>query len=73
MKTYYRRQPAKAIAVSQTSSASKWAMLLAATGLAFGAATMLRADSHEEITISHGYTNFGELKYPADKIGRAHV
>ena len=27
------------------------------------AATMAFGDSHEEVTVSHGYSNFGELKY----------
>ena len=37
-----------------------WGAALFIGGLAAGAAF---ADSHENITISHGYTNFGELKY----------
>ena len=61
-----RGNHAKAIAVSQTSSTLKWGMLLAGSVLAIGAATMVRAESHENIIVSHGYSNFGELKYPAD-------
>jgi microcin C transport system substrate-binding protein len=45
---------------------SKWALMLAGSVLAMGAATLVRADSHETIITSHGYTNFGELKYDAD-------
>lgn len=66
MKPKTRHQSAKALTVSQTSGYSKWTMLLAGSVLAIGAATMLRADGHENITVSHGYTNFGELKYAAD-------
>ncbi len=57
-----------AIAAVQFRSAgmSKWGLMLAGSVLAIGAATLVRADSHENITISHGYTNFGELMYPAD-------
>ncbi len=66
MKTTQRRQSTTAMAISRTRSASKWHIVLAGSVLAFGAATMLRAENHENITISHGYTNFGELMYPAD-------
>ncbi len=57
---------AKTAVKSQSVGLSKWAMLLAGSVLAIGAATLVRADSHEDVTTSHGYTNFGELKYPAD-------
>lgn len=57
---------AKAATQTQTSHAGKWGLMLAGSVLAIAAATMVDADSHENITISHGYTNFGELKYPAD-------
>lgn len=60
------RQTAKTVAASKTAHSSKWIMLLAGSVLAIGAATLVRADSHEEVITSHGYTNFGELKYPAD-------
>ena len=38
-------------------------------GLAIGAlaAAMAWGDGHEEVTISHGYSNFGELKYGPDE------
>jgi len=62
----YQRQTAKAVAATQSAQTSKWAMLLAGSILAIGAATFARADGHETIIESHGYTNFGELKYPAD-------
>lgn len=60
------RVTARAAAQSQQAGLSKWAMLLAGSVLAIGAATLVRAESHEEVTVSHGYTNFGELMYPAD-------
>lgn len=60
------RRPAKAAVQSQTAGLSKWGLMLAGSVLAIGAATLVRADSHENITISHGYTNFGELKYGPD-------
>ncbi|MGJ8612353.1 MAG: ABC transporter substrate-binding protein, partial [Octadecabacter sp.] len=60
------RSTAKAATQSQTAGLSKLAMVLAGSVLAIGAATLVDAESHENITISHGYTNFGELKYPAD-------
>ncbi|MBU2994237.1 extracellular solute-binding protein [Octadecabacter sp. 1_MG-2023] len=56
----------KAAVQTQQLGLSKWGMLLAGSVLVIGAASMLRADSHEEVIISHGYTNFGELKYPVD-------
>lgn len=34
--------------------------------LALGAAFAAYAETEETVTVSHGYTNFGELKYPAD-------
>lgn len=57
---------AKAAVARQASGVSKWGLMLAGSVLAIGAATLVKADSHEEIIVSHGYTNFGELKYPAD-------
>lgn len=62
------RSTAKAATQSQTAGLSKWGLMLAGSVLAIGAATLVRADGHEEITISHGYTNFGELKYPVDMV-----
>ncbi|MDA9208337.1 extracellular solute-binding protein [Octadecabacter sp.] len=66
MKTNTQRRSAKAVAASRKSDALKWSMFLAGSVLAIGAATLVRAEGHEEITVSHGYTNFGELKYSAD-------
>jgi len=60
------RSSAKVATQSRTTGLSRLGLLLAGSVLAIGAATLARAESHEEITISHGYTNFGELKYPAD-------
>lgn len=61
-----KTRPTKVAMQSQAAGLSKWGVMLAGSALAIGAATMLRADSHETIIISHGYANFGELKYPAD-------
>ncbi len=66
MKTNTQRRSAKAIAASRKSDALRWSMFLAGSVLAIGAATLVRAEGHEDVTTSHGYTNFGELKYPAD-------
>ena len=56
----------KSAAMTQSVGLQKWTMMLAGSVLAIGAATLVLADSHEEITISHGYANFGDLKYPAN-------
>lgn len=64
--TQARHTAAKAATQSQTTGVSKWAMMLAGSVLAIGAATLVRADSHDAIIESHGYTNFGNLKYAAD-------
>jgi len=60
------RSNARAIARARAAGLSKLGLMLAGSVLAIGAATLVRADGHEDITVSHGYTNFGELKYPAD-------
>ncbi|NNL19215.1 MAG: ABC transporter substrate-binding protein [Boseongicola sp.] len=64
------RRP-RAVALSakhaESRTALKWigaAGLIAGSALA--AATMARADGHEEIVVSHGYSFFGDLVYPAD-------
>lgn len=61
-------QPTRAAArvQSQSSGQLKWGLMLGASVLAIAGASLVKADSHEEITISHGYANFGELMYPAD-------
>lgn len=59
-------RPTKVRSKVQKSSVS---MIFATTTLLTGAALVAqgaRADSHDPITVSHGYSNFGELKYPAD-------
>ena len=66
-----QRHAAKAATKAQSLGESergilKWALMLAGSVLAMGAATLVRADGHETIISSHGYTNFGELKYGAD-------
>jgi len=65
-KRHTNAEASKAATQSKPMGLSKWSLMLAGSVLAIGAATLVRADSHEEITISHGFTNFGELKYPAD-------
>lgn len=64
------RRPAQArrpVVHRLESGLPKWGVLLAGSLLALGAAAGLaRADSHEEVTVSHGYSNFGELMYPTD-------
>ena len=60
------RKTAMAATRTKPSGLSKWSLMLAGSVLAIGAASLVRADSHEEVIVSHGYTNFGELKYPAD-------
>jgi len=62
--TQHRR--AKAVAQSQSLGGLNLSMLFAGSVLAIGAATLARADSHENVIVSHGYSNFGELRYPAD-------
>lgn len=48
---------------TQTQTWPQGLALLAGSLLAFGAATLVKA---EEVTVTHGYSNFGELHYPAD-------
>ncbi len=62
-----------AVTASRTLAPGRDAALLrltAAGALLAGAALVLagpaRAASHEEIIVSHGVTNFGDLKHPAD-------
>ena len=43
-------------------------MIRAAAPLALLLATAAWADQHEEVTVSHGYSNFGELKYGPDEV-----
>lgn len=45
----------------------KIATLLGAFAISgIGIASMAKADGHDPITVSHGYSFFGDLKYPAD-------
>ena len=61
----HRRTTTQAIAQARDDAAQRrtWWVLFA--GLAIGALAAATAwgDGHEEITVSHGYSNFGELKY----------
>ncbi|HCP80247.1 MAG TPA: ABC transporter substrate-binding protein [Octadecabacter sp.] len=66
--TKHQRCSAKVVTKPQNAGVSKLGLLLAGSLLAFGAATLVRAESHEEIIVSHGYTNFGELKYGPDMV-----
>jgi len=55
--------------IHSSDATARWKVWLMGSVLAVGAAFTAQqalADSHENITISHGFTNFGELKYPAD-------
>lgn len=60
------RTVARAETLGYREGLPRWGMLLAGSLLALGVAGTARGESHEQITVSHGYTNFGELKYPAD-------
>ena len=55
--------------IHSSDATARWKVWLMGSVLAVGAAIAAQdalADSHENITISHGFTNFGELRYPAD-------
>jgi len=71
--TRHPRRPATAQAATQTAGLPKWGAALAGSILLIGAAGLAKADNHEEVTISHGYANFGELMYPADMEHLAYV
>ncbi len=43
-----------------------WKMGLLALGLVSALALQARAENHEEMIVSHGYSFYGDLKYPAD-------
>ena len=51
----------------------KFGLVLVGAILATAAATHVRAERHEATITSHGYTNFGELKYGADIVHLAYV
>ena len=59
----------KVVRHDQRQAASRQWVLGSVLGVAaiWGASELL-ADGHENITVSHGYTNFGELKYGPDAI-----
>ena len=64
------RKPARAIAASRTGDApvKRW-MLGSLCGVAaLWAASEVFADAHDPVTVSHGYVNFGELKYGPDPV-----
>jgi len=60
-----RRPTAKCVAVSKDQLIQIKQWMLGSAIVAAGAlcAFDLRAEGHEEITVSHGFTNFGDLKY----------
>lgn len=64
-----RRPTAKCVAVSKDQSIQIKQWMLGSAIVAAGAlcAFDLRAEGHEEITVSHGFTNFGDLKYGPDE------
>jgi len=51
---------------AQAELVKRWLLGSVVFVAAAGVAGALFADSHEEITVSHAYSNFGEVKYPAD-------
>ena len=64
------RRP-RAVALSARHSENRLALKwFGLAGLVAGAllatVSMARADAHEEIIVSHGYSFFGDLVYPAD-------
>ena len=50
-----------------------WKLGLLALGLASALAVQARADGHAEMIVSHGYSFYGSLKYPADYTHFDHV
>lgn len=64
--TQTQLRSAKAATRTTSAGVSKLGLMFAGSVFAMMAASYVRADSHEEIIVSHGYTNFGDLKYPAD-------
>ncbi|SHH03837.1 microcin C transport system substrate-binding protein [Cognatiyoonia sediminum] len=63
------RPTAKCVAVCKDQSIQIKQWMLGSAIVAAGAlcAFDLRAEGHEEITVSHGFTNFGDLKYGPDE------
>lgn len=65
-----RHRPSDAIPISRSvSRAAKERIVALSLGtltLAVFTASAVFADSHENVTVSHGYSNFGELKYEAN-------
>lgn len=65
------RPQSKTVAAPRDRQASVWKhwVMGSVVGVtALWAATEVFADSHVSITVSHGYTNFGELKYGPDPV-----
>ncbi len=66
---YHRQARAIAKAADRRQHVLKHWLLGAVIGVgAVIAAGQLQAESHEEVTVSHGYVNFGELKYGPDDV-----
>lgn len=64
-----RPSQAKACSTECTDAITRVKTVLLGSAIVIGGALIASdalADSHENITISHGFTNFGELKYDAD-------
>ena len=59
------RHRARTLLISASRRAKQNALSLLCLSLSFflGGVALATAESHEEITVSHGYSNFGELKY----------
>ncbi len=68
MRNQDRLKQSRAIAASQEHAQTAWKWALGgAVGLSLIAAgSLVRAESHEVTTVSHGYSFFGDLKYGPD-------
>ncbi|MFQ3183148.1 MAG: microcin C transport system substrate-binding protein [Octadecabacter sp.] len=76
--TQTKRHAPKAATLMQSAGQTNYVMtklglILMGAILATVAATVVWADGHEATITSHGYTNFGELKYGADIAHLAYV
>ncbi len=66
MQTRCRRRTGEAIAQTDHLRAKVLYLICLTFSLLFLGIAAANAESHEEVTISHGYSNFGELKYGPD-------
>ena len=56
------------VATKEDVTLKRWVMGSVIGFAALWAASELAADAHENVTVSHGYTNFGELKYGPNEV-----